>query len=91
MPLATNGPAPGILQSRHNISSRPDKQLVLELDIGVKSLEVLERFPRRIIVGKSVPFDQQLPDATAELSTQNTFRSWQQAPILNRRPAVVVG
>ena len=32
-----------------------------------------------------MPFDQQFPIATAELSTQNTFQSWQQVPILNRR------
>ena len=73
-PLATNGPAPLILDAGHNISPRVDKQLVLELYIGVEGFEVIESFPCRSISRKAVPLDQQLPMAAAQLSAHDLLR-----------------
>lgn len=61
--LATSRPPPFILKSRHNISPHLDKQLVLELYIGVESLDVLEWLPHHIIFQKTLPLDQQTPQA----------------------------
>ena len=80
--LVTNGPAPPlILDAGHNMSPRVDKQLVLELDIGVEGFEVVESFPCRSIIRKAAPLDQQLPLAAAQLRAHNLLRGRKQAPL----------
>ena len=49
--------------------------------MGVEGLEIVEGLPRRILLGKALPLDQQLPVSAAQLSTDNRLRSGQQAPI----------
>ena len=82
--LATSSPPPLILSSRHNISPRLGKQLVLELHIRVESLEVVQVLPGGVVLRKALPLDEDAPHAAAELGAQDLRRGWPQSPILNR-------
>jgi hypothetical protein len=54
--LATSSP-PLILNSRHNISPRLGKQLILELHIRVENLEVVQELPGGVVLRKALPLD----------------------------------
>ena len=79
---ATRGPPPCILDSGHNISPRLQKQLVLELEVGVVSTKVVEDLPRRVIFRKAIPLDQNTPDPAALLGAQGTLRSRQHPTVV---------
>jgi hypothetical protein len=71
--LATNGPPPGILDASHNISPRLHKQLVLELEVRKLLVELRERLPSRVVIGKALPLDQQAPLIATLLSLQDAL------------------
>jgi hypothetical protein len=59
----------------HNISPCLRKQLILELEVGVKAFEVVEELPGGFFIGQSMPFGKDLPDAPPELSTEGALKS----------------
>ena len=81
--LALDGPTP-IMVAGHNISPRLRKQLILELKVGVGSLEVVDAFPCSIHLSQPEPLDQYAPDTPALLRPQCTIRGWQNAAVLRQ-------
>jgi hypothetical protein len=57
------------------ITSLPlEKQLVLELERGKTSTEVINGLPSGVSFRKRLPLYQNVPDATTELGAQRTAR-----------------
>jgi hypothetical protein len=83
--LATNGLSALIGNVGRNISPYLHKQLVLELEVGVVSTELVEDLPRRIIFRKAGPLDQNAPNPVALLGTQGALRSQQHPTVKYRR------
>ena len=69
----------------HNISPRLEKQLVLELKVGLDVAEGLEWFPGSFICRQAVPLDEDVPIAPPMLSTKGTLRRWKKTTIQCRR------
>ena len=67
-----------------NISPCLRKQLVLELKVGVGSLEVVDAFPCSIRLSQPEPLDQYAPDTPALLRPQCPIWGWQNAAVLLR-------
>ena len=82
--LATSRPSPAVVHARHNISPRLRKQLVLELEVGVGSLELVDAFPGSVLLSQPEPLDQYAPDTSALLRFQRPIRGWQDAAVLRR-------
>ena len=65
--LATAPLAALVDAAHHNITPIVDKQLVLELKVGVGCAEVVDWFPGGVGLRQAGPLDEHVPDPTAQL------------------------
>jgi hypothetical protein len=59
--------APAILHTVHNISSRLQKQLVLELEVWINGFELLEQLPSCFFCRQAASLNEHPPDSPALL------------------------
>ena len=60
--------------AHHNITPVVDKQLVLELKVGVGLAQRVEWLPSGIFRGHASPLDEHVPCTAMQLGTQRLFR-----------------
>ena len=77
--------SPLVREAGHNISPGLRKQLVLELELWVRSSEVLTTFPGCFLFWQAAPLDQDAPFTTPLLGLQGALRNLHNVTILSRR------
>jgi hypothetical protein len=71
--LTATFPSPLIDLADHNISPSLDKQLVLELEIRVRELEIFNALPRCFGHRQTSSLNQDMPHTAPKAGTQHAF------------------
>jgi hypothetical protein len=69
------------VDARHNISPRLQKQLILELEVGVGVAELVEALLGGVVIRQTAPLDQHLLDPAMLLSLQRALRGRKHAVV----------